>query len=89
MDDGDNGESVHSTDSGDSQDGVHVTARLQEEYRLAAQVMRICNRLEESVSKLRNGFMDQTQFHETKATVSRLEAESMEVALNIAETLEK
>ncbi|KKL71082.1 hypothetical protein LCGC14_2098440, partial [marine sediment metagenome] len=34
-------------------------------------------------------FMDQTQFHETKATVSRLEAESMEVALNIAETLEK
>lgn len=91
MADGDNDKSVHSTDPGDYQGGLSVeqTARLQEEYRLAAQVMRITNRLEEAVSKLKNGFMDNTHFLETKATISRLHTETMDVALDIAEKLDK
>lgn len=64
------------------------TARLQEEYRLAAQVMRITNRLEECVSKLKNGFMDQGHFLETKATISRLHTETMDVALDVEEKLD-
>ena len=45
--------------------------------------------MEECVSKLVNGFMDNTQFLETKGTISRLHTETMDVALDIAEKLEK
>ena len=55
------------------------TEKLQLMHRLAFQLIGIVNTCEICTSKLRNNFLDDNDYKETKKTICRLQAEILEL----------
>ncbi len=60
-----------------------------EKHRLAFLLMGILNATEKCVSALRNGFVDQVDFNETKKTINRLRKELHEIDTDLVNKLDK
>jgi len=54
-----------------------------EKYRLTFLLKETLNRLEKTVSKLKNGFLDDNDFMETKKTINRLHIETNQICNEI------
>ena len=63
--------------------------RLKEEHRLAFRAVGILNTLEKCVSNLKNGFLNTSDFEETKKTIRRLHIEVLQIDSDIEERLDK
>jgi len=58
------------------------TDKLQETHRLVFLAKATLNGLEICVSKLRTGFLDDKDYQETKATLTRLDSEIKQLAVD-------
>lgn len=63
--------------------------KLLEEHRLAFKAIGILNTLEKCVSNLKNGFLNTSDFEETKKTINRLHLETLQIDSDIEEMLDK
>jgi len=62
-------------------------SQLVEIRRLASLLLEVVNKAERCVSKLRNGFVEQTDTHETRKTIERLQVEILQIDIDADDAL--